>query len=135
MKFVFWHHEVAFPLELDRIWSGTQGYAGSVANLRILFWIAARGHEVLLIGHVQEGTAKGVTAIAGEPWMDARLNAQTDDTRPILVILSTPTEVAWRRAVESDIGKRFTVLMWVVNPIPHPVWLKRAQDGCPARII
>lgn len=126
MKFVFVHHEVHGPISLDGLWAGTHGFGGSVARLRILFWIASRGHEVELIGNVIDGELRGVRAIGGA----VRPNPITEDT--VLVLNNPPTDDIWV-ALAPNIG-RAKVLLWCGNPF-EVKWMQRSRAGCPDRIV
>src|SRR5436190_1035524 len=95
MTFVFLHHEVHGPVSLDALWEGRHGLGGSVARLRILFWLAARGHKVYLIGRVHDGILRGVEAIAGTTCLYRRFACGT--SRDVLVLNNPPEEDEWRR--------------------------------------
>ncbi|HZR26234.1 MAG TPA: glycosyltransferase [Vicinamibacterales bacterium] len=118
MNYVFWHHDVHGPFTLESVWTATHGFAGSVARLRILFWLAGRGHGVQLIGNVASGEYRGVRATAGENWSDIRLDEHT-----VAVMLTPPTGEMWER-VPSAIRRR--MIFWANNPF-DPVWIARAR--------
>jgi glycosyltransferase involved in cell wall biosynthesis len=128
MKFIFWHHDVHGPLDLEDLWRGTHGFAGSVARMRLLFWIAARGHhQVYLVGNVRSGVVRGVTAVPGEPWSDARFAPDAEHRAAILVMQTAPTEEAWRRLKSH--ARDFTTILWLAGPLPHVRWIERANRG------
>lgn len=129
MRFVFWHHEVHGSLALEDLWAGTHGSAGGVARLRILFWLAARGHEVFVVGNVRVGALRGVTAMADPASvMGSRRRGANDE---ILVLNNPPCDDVWRRA--QSYGQR-PIVLWAGNAF-SPVWVTRARRGCPARIV
>ncbi len=130
MKIIFWHHEIHGPLNLTEIWSGQHGYGGSVARLRLLFWIAERGHDVYLIGNVQSGTLRGVSALAG---IDSiKLLTSCKGAEPsILVLNDAPTDDNWQKVVSLPNVVR---LYWAGVPFPFK-WLDRINDGSLHRII
>ncbi|MEK6709084.1 MAG: glycosyltransferase family 4 protein [Nitrospinota bacterium] len=132
MKFIFWHHEVQGPLTLESLWDGSHGFAGSVGRLRLAFWLADRGHDVLLAGCVREGSLRGVRAVSGMEWLRAEPGEGPGGNRAILVMSNPPGEADWQQ-VHSH-RQRFAVLLWPANPI-RPVWLRRTQEGCPAKIV
>jgi glycosyltransferase involved in cell wall biosynthesis len=60
MRFIFVHTEAHGIINLQRLHDGAERGAGSIARCRILFWLAARGHEVYLVGNVEDQTVAGV---------------------------------------------------------------------------
>jgi hypothetical protein len=127
MKFIFWHHDVHGPIDLEDLWKGTHGFAGSVARMRILFWIAARGHQVYLVGNVRSGIVRGVVAMSGEAWSDPRLGPDADHRPAILVMQTAPTEEGWQRLKSH--AREFTTILWLAGPVPHVRWIERAERG------
>ncbi len=127
MKFIFWHHDVHGPLDLEDLWRGTHGFAGSVARMRILFWIAARGHQVYLVGNVRSAIFRGVVAVSGEAWSDSRFGPDADHRPAILVMQTAPTEEGWQRLKSH--AREFTTILWLAGPVPHVRWIERAKRG------
>lgn len=62
--FVFYHHESFGPFTLEELQAGQARFGGSVARLRLLFPLAARGHDVWLVGNVHSGSHDGVRALS-----------------------------------------------------------------------
>jgi glycosyltransferase involved in cell wall biosynthesis len=127
MKFIFWHHDLHGPIDLEDLWRGTHGFAGSVARLRILFWIAARGHQVYLVGNVRPGIFRGVVAVSGETWSDPTFGQDADHRPAILVMQTAPTEEGWQRLKTH--AREFTTILWLAGPVPHVRWIERAERG------
>lgn len=129
MRFIFWHHEIHGPLALEELWAGTHGFGGGVARLRILFWLAARGHEVYVVGNVRAGALRGVTAVP-DP---ARVieSRRREATEEVVILNNPPGDDAWRRVVSYD---QRPIVLWAGNAF-SPVWVTRARLGCPARIV
>lgn len=132
MKFIFWHHGAQWPLTLESLWDGSHGFAGAVGRLRLAFWLASRGHDVLLAGCVREGRLRGVRALSGMEWLDAEAGNGRGGERPILVMQNPPAEPEWGRVIGHR--QRYAVLLWPANPV-RPLWLRRTQEGCPAKIV
>ncbi len=130
MQFIFWHHAVHGPVSLTEIWSGLHGYGGSVARLRLLFWIAERGHDVQLIGNVEPGKFRGVTASSGIDWLKS--DARRDLAEPsILVLNDAPSDENWQKVAHLPNLLR---LYWAGVPFPFK-WLERIKEGSLHRIV
>lgn len=131
MKLVFLHHEIHGPISLEDLWKGTHGFGGSVARLRILFWLAARGNEVYLVGNVQPGILQDVTAIPGTTCLEAIFKKDPEGAQGILVLNNPPTEEDWC-CISRNL--RVPIVLWAGNPF-SPHWLDRAKNGSLARIV
>jgi glycosyltransferase involved in cell wall biosynthesis len=128
MKFVFVHHEPHGPIALADVWQGSHSYAGSVSRLRVLFWLAARGHDVVVAGNVVAGSFRGVTAVSSiDPALDMHAPAGVD----AVVVLNNPcSDALWEQLTR----KRRTLILWAGNPFDH-VWIARAERRSLARIV
>jgi len=130
MRYFFWHHEIHGPISLENIWSGQHGYGGSVARLRILFWLAERGHDVHLIGNVQSGNLRGVTASSGITLLESgTLHAGTEPAA--LVLNDAPSDEDWQKITRFP---NITRLYWAGVQFPFK-WLERIRDGSLHRIV
>ena len=130
MNIIFWHHQIHGPVSLEGIWTGQHGFGGSVARLRLLFWIAARGHDVHLIGNVLSGNLRGVTASTGIAWLESGLIK--DSTNPaILVLNDAPSDEDWHKVAHLP---NIIRLYWPGVPFPFK-WLERINDGSLHRIV
>jgi len=130
LNFTFWHHEIHGPISLEEIWSGQHGFGGSVARLRFLFWLAERGHNVHLIGNVQSGNLRGVTASSGIDLLES--GTLHDRTGPaILVLNDAPSDENWQKVAHLPDLIR---LYWAGVPFPFK-WLERIRSGSLHRII
>ncbi|MCK9401165.1 MAG: glycosyltransferase [Bacteroidales bacterium] len=130
MNITFWHHEIHGPINLEEIWTGQHGYGGSVSRLRILFWLAKRGHVVQLIGNVISGNLNGVTALTGIGNLESRtLHNSTELT--ILVINDAPSDENWQKV---EYLPNMIRLYWAGVPFPFK-WLERIRNGSLARIV
>jgi glycosyltransferase involved in cell wall biosynthesis len=117
---------------LRQLAEGRTHFAGSVTRLRILFWLAARGHEVALAGNVEPGRWQGVCALASEAGLHSAL--EQDGSEPQWLILNDPPAAEkwdWLRQFRND-HRRF--LLWAGNPLDW-VWLERAAAGALDRIV
>jgi len=124
--FIFFHHEPLGPIRLEELDLGRTGYAGSVARLRLLFWIAERGHRVDLVGNVQDGVRRGVRARSGYQGLEAAL-ADAGDAGAVLVLNNLPTEMEWNRIRRLGAGPLMR-LAWVGNHL-NSVWMRRLARG------
>lgn len=126
-EFIFWHHEIHGPLDLNDIWSGNHGYGGSVSRLRILFWISKLGYSVKLIGNVLDGNLHGVQSISGIKVLDNIIS----NKNTILILNDSPTEINWK-----IIEKKSTIIKiyWAGVPFEDK-WLKRISKGYLDRIV
>lgn len=133
MKFVFFHHEPHGPFSLQQLDVGETHYGGSVARLRLLFWIAARGHEVHLVGNVEAGEWQGVQATSGICNLDSLIGIGCTVEPSVLVLNNPPVEEEWQhvQALRND-GLR--IVLWAGNPF-NWVWLGRAASGELDRIV
>lgn len=130
MKFIFWHHEIHGPVSLENILSGQHGYGGSVARLRILFWLAEREHDVHLIGNVQSGNLRGVTASSGIDLLESvTLPVRTEPS--ILVLNDAPSDENWQKIAHLP---NIIRLYWAGVQFPFK-WLERIRDGSLHRIV
>jgi glycosyltransferase involved in cell wall biosynthesis len=127
VKFLFWHHEPHGPLTLEGIWAGTHGFGGSVARLRILFWLADLGHDVELIGHVRPGTLRGVTARSGIEAIASRADAE-----PAILVFNNPPAAAGWQSVRA--ATQCVRVLWAGNNFPYE-WLARLHAGAIDRIV
>jgi glycosyltransferase involved in cell wall biosynthesis len=126
MKFIFWHHSsVQGPISLADLWEATHGFAASVRRLRISFWLAARGHAVILAGNVRDGELRGVHAVTGSALVESGLDDIPESERPVVVMLVPPEEAIWQRLPKSV---RRRTIYWANNPF-NPIWIERARQG------
>ncbi len=130
MNITFWHHEIHGPINLEGIWTGQHGYGGSVARLRLLFWLAKRGHNVYLMGNVISGSLHGVTALSGIDSLES--GTFHDSTGPtILVLNDAPSDKNWQKVVSIP---NIIRIYWAGVPFPFK-WLERIKDGSLDRIV
>ncbi len=130
MNFIFWHHDIHGPISLGNIWSGQHGYGGSVARLRLLFWLMERGHDVHLIGNVQSGNLRGVTASSGVDLLES--GAFHDKKEPFILVLNdAPSDENWQKIAHLPNVIR---LYWAGVQFPFK-WLERIRDGSLHRIV
>lgn len=133
MKLIFLHHEIHGPLSLEDLWKGTHRFAGTVSRLRILFWLAARGHEVILAGNATDGLYRHVRSVSGTPWETLLPPPTPGSPLPVLILCSPPSEDLWKKIL--DLKNRCSSILWVANPLPHPIWMSRTAAGFPNRIV
>jgi glycosyltransferase involved in cell wall biosynthesis len=132
MRFVFWHHpNVQGPIALPDLWEATHGFAASVRRLRILFWLAERGHEVTLAGNVRDGELRGVRSVTGSALLERGWEEMPETERPIVVMLVPPNEATWQR-LPKNVRRR--TIYWANNPF-NPVWVERARRGDLLRVV
>ena len=130
MRFVFWHHDVHGPISLEDLWSGQHQYGGSVARLRLLFWLAELGHDVRLTGNVRSGSFRGVSAYAGpESVQQAVLNDTKEPS--ILVLNDAPADSQWDSVKHLPNVAR---IYWAGVQFPFK-WLDRVRDQSLRRIV
>ena len=125
MRFVFYHHQITSPFSLEQLYQGETGLAGSVCALRILFWIAALGHEVFLVGNITPGSFRGVLAYSIQD-NDLELVMKKIGGKSVLVLNGTPSETIWQkiRDLKRDV---FRVLLFAHNPYPL-TWMHRLDQ-------
>jgi len=127
LTFLLWHHDVHGPVALEEIWNGTHGFAGSVSRLRILFWLAERGHEVCVFGNVKSGSFKNIRAISG-----SNFSRVIPKEKPAILLLNNPPyEQDWEKIPRPWNG---SVIIWAGNPIAT-LWVDRIQSGDLSRIV
>ncbi|MCS7207311.1 MAG: glycosyltransferase family 4 protein [Dehalococcoidia bacterium] len=131
MKFIFVHHQPHGPFTLEALWNGTHGFAGSVAHLRILFWLASRGNEVYLIGNVHNGVLGGVRAIAGLEHVHTLCQGCSPAAPSVVVLNHFPDRALWRVIRQNP---PCPIVVWANNPFDTR-WLKELQKGNIARIV
>ena len=132
MRLIFYHHELHGPFSLEQLYAGKTPYGGSVTRLRILFWIAERGHQVYLVGNVKEGRFKGVSSLAGDSALE-RLLADDSSGPSLLILNNPPDEEKWqqiRNLKKTDVA----IILWAGNPFSWE-WLKRLDSGKLNRIV
>lgn len=130
MNFIFWHHEIHGPISLKQIWSGQHGFGGSVARLRILFWLAERGHDVHLIGNVRSGILRRVVASSGVDLLES--GTFHDKKGPFILVLNdAPSDENWQKVTHLPNVVR---LYWAGVQFPFK-WLERIRDGSLHRIV
>lgn len=122
LRLTFWHHEPHGPVSLEDIWSGRHRYGGSISRLRILFWLAAAGHEVRLYGNVLPGRHRAVVAAAQEPPISSR-----PGDNEIVIFNNPPPDSVWFQWRDSE--RRPPALIWAGNPF-DPRWLRRVDERC-----
>jgi glycosyltransferase involved in cell wall biosynthesis len=131
MRFIFFHHEAHGPFPLSQLHMGGAPYGGSVARLRFLFWLSARGHDVSLVGNVETGDHDGVRALAGEEGLRHALDAS--DQPGILVLSNLPSEDLWKR-VRPLVTPQMRLVLWAGNSVDW-TWLRRAHEGEIHRVV
>lgn len=129
MRLVFFHHEAHGPLDLDAIWRGEQGFGGSVARLRILFWVAKLGHEVFLVGNVKDAQVRGVVARQGSAALRELAGSASPQETVVVLNNHCPDEV-WNALASVE----RPIIVWAGNPFPVE-WMGRLRSGRPARIV
>lgn len=133
MRFLFVHHEPFGPFSLQRLYAGKACFGGSVARLRLLFWIAARGHEVHLVGNVEDGEWNGVQATAGVYNLKSVVGNCSTVELCVLVLNNPPDEGQWRW-IQNLKNERLRIVLWAGNPF-NWVWLGRVALGELDRIV
>lgn len=133
MRFIFIHHEVHGPVNLRRLFDGEERFAGSVARLRLLFWLADRGHPVSLVGNVDAGGYRGVSGFSATSGLGGRLRQLLDDRRAVIVTNNPPEDNQWAEIWPLK-GPKVRVAVWQGNPFPSR-WLDRITSGQVDRII
>jgi glycosyltransferase involved in cell wall biosynthesis len=132
MRFLFVHHASQGPFSLEELRLGRVCYGGSVARLRLLFWIAARGHRVELVGNVNDGELDGVRAVGGGDAL-ARALAQSEGDLGVVVLNDPPNDPEWNE-IRSAVGGRAPIVVWAGVPFDE-VWLRRVRSRDVARIV
>ncbi len=132
MRFVFYHHEMHGPFSLEQLYAGEAPYGGSVARLRLLFWIAERGHEVYLVGNVENGKMKGVSSLAGDSNLEFLL--LNNSAEPSLLVLNNPPDEQKWRNIKNFKRTKVGIVLWAGNPFSWE-WLKRLDCGELNRIV
>ena len=133
MRFLFYHHGPHGPFSLQQLYGGEARFGGGVLRLRILFWIAARGHEVHLIGNVETGEWQGVRATAGIRNLESVMgNCST--VEPSVVVLNNPPDEAQWRWIQNLKNDRLRIVLWAGNPF-NLIWLRRVVSGDLDRIV
>ncbi len=132
MRYIFYHYTSHGPIRLEELDAGQTRYGGSVARLRLLFWIAQRGHEVCLTGNVVEGEWRGVRAVSGGEGL-ARVLTTTSSERSLLVVNDPPGEESWDfvRRLRSEHTR---LALWAGVPFGWH-WLDRLVRGELDRIV
>lgn len=130
MQFIFWHHDIHGPISLENIWSGQHGYGGSVARLRILFWLTERGHDVHLIGNVQSGNLRGVSASSGVNLLESGALSENPELS-VLILNDAPSDENWQKIAHRP---NIIRLYWAGVTFPF-IWLERIRDGSLHRIV
>lgn len=132
MRFIFYHHGIQGPINLRDLDRGEVRYGGSVARLRLLFWIAKRRNDVHLVGNVESGEWRGVRAEAGEKSLEILLGMDRDrDT--VLVVNDPPEGIHWNLVKGLKNGNT-RVIIWAGVPF-HWEWLRRVKDNEVDRIV
>lgn len=133
MKFIFWHHAIHGPFSLQELYRGEVKFAGSVARLRLLFWIAERNHEVLLVGNVLDGEYRGLKAIQGENSVEFLAQSIQNET-PTLFIISDPIDDRLWSMASSIRNKNIKIILWSGNSF-DTVWMRRLSLNQLDRIV
>jgi len=131
MHLILYHHQ-AFRFNLQELFAGQTRYAASVARLRLLFWIAARGHTVTLVGNVEQGELKGVRALDGEASLEIALG-QSAAGETIILLNDPPPENDWER-IRNLKKKGIQIILWINNGA-DATWRRRAVTGDVERIV
>lgn len=132
MRFVFYLENVYrddFSLELLR--TGRIGIGGQAARLRMLFWLARRGHETILLNPGGEGEVDGVRAVrvascSAIPREVAKLGAVD------LFTFNNSAEAPG--IVDLDLPNVRARALWAGNPIP-PDWCRWADGRRVHRVV
>jgi len=133
MRFIFVHHEPFGPVNLRRLYHGEECFGGSVARLRLLFWLAERGHVVCLFGNVDDGEYRGVLGLAASSDSLDRLHPLLNHGPTLLVTNNPPDERLWT-ALSSLKSQSIRIAIWQGNPFPTR-WLERLNAGQIDRIV
>lgn len=131
-RFVYYLEEFGrtdFSLQALRV--GRLGVGGQAARLRMLFWLARRGHEVILLNHQDEAEVDGVHGV--------RVESTTAIPRTVVALggadlftFNNSPDAPTLASLDLP-GVRAKVL-WAGNPIP-PDWCLWANDRRIHRIV
>lgn len=133
MRFVFVHTEER-GINLQRLHDGTERGAGSVARLRLLFWLAARGHEVYAAGNIENGLVAGVHGINATDDTIVQVVRELCDADTLVVFNNFPDRDRWAdwKGVKRA-GVRLAV--WAGNPFVPSEWMPLLTSGELDRIV
>ena len=132
LRFIFYHHGIQGPFGLRDLHRGEVRYGGSVARLRLLFWIADRGNEVHLAGNVESGDWKGVRAESGDNSVESLLGLDRGrDT--VLVVNDPPKGIHWS-LVKGLKNRNTRIIVWAGVPFGWE-WLRRLKANEIDRIV
>lgn len=133
LRFVFYHHEQHGPFRLEDLYTGQVQYAGTVARLRLLFWLARRGMEVYLIGNVEDGDYRGVKASAGTGKLAEFLGDCSRDNPVLLILNHYPDSAIWSHIQKIKQPGLFLIL-WASGPFAVD-WMRQVAVGKLDRIV
>lgn len=118
------------PIALEDIWLGTHSFGGSVARLRIIFWLVKLGYEVYLIGNVKPSNFRGVIALS--EFDGFNLIAHLSRSSPLLLVLNdAPTDDNWQKIIKSI---NIKIIYWAGVPFQQK-WIERLKSCELSRII
>jgi len=133
MQFIFVHTEPYGHINLQHLYDGSVRFAGAEAKCRFLFWLAARGHEVRLIGNVADQTVLGVH---GKFVSDDIGGAILESVRneDALVIFNNPPRLNDWKEMKRLKRQRVHIALWAGNAFPSE-WISRLSANEIDRIV
>jgi glycosyltransferase involved in cell wall biosynthesis len=134
MQFIFVHTEAHGIINLQRLHDGTERGAGSIARCRILFWLAARGHEVYLVGNIEDQTVAGVHGkfVANDV---ANAIFDTVQNKETLVVFNNFPDLKGWGEMKRLKSKGVHLAVWAGNPFVPSEWMTRLNKGELDRIV
>ena len=107
MRFVFVHTQPWGIVSVQRLFDGCEQSAGSVAKFRLLFWLAARGHEVHLVGNVADQTLFGLRGKYLRDDLASSIIQESGRDESLVVFSNTPSLFDWKE-INSSRGTECT---------------------------
>lgn len=103
---------------LQALRHGKLGVGGQAARLRILFWLARRGHEIVLLNHYDGAEVDGVRGVVtgGLAMLPETVNALGG--ADVIVFNNSPAAPTLSGLEFRDVRAK---VLWAGNPIP-PAW-------------
>jgi glycosyltransferase involved in cell wall biosynthesis len=133
MQFIFVHTEPYGQINLQQLHDGSVRFAGAEAKCRFLYWLAARGHEVTLLGNVADQTVLGVHGEFVSDDIGSAILEAVRNEEALVIFNNPPRPNDWEEMKRLK-RKGLHIALWAGNAFPSQ-WMSRLNKGEIDRIV
>jgi glycosyltransferase involved in cell wall biosynthesis len=133
MRFIFVHTEPYGHINLQHLHDGSVRFAGAEAKCRFLFWLAARGHEVHLLGNIKDETVLGVHGKFVSDDIGGAILEAVRNEEALVIFNNPPRPNDWEEMKRLK-RQGVRIALWAGNAFPSE-WMSRLSSNEIDRIV